>query len=157
VAVEKKRFDICVGGAAYPEKHPEAVSFDADLDHLKKKVDAGVDFLLTQLFFMNNGYFDFVNAARAKGIECRIIPGIIPITSFGQIKRFGTMSGAKVPDELIHQMEPYQDNQSKIYQIGMDYAIRQCRDLLIMGAPGIHFYTLNKSRATVEIFETLLK
>lgn len=157
VAFAKQRFDICVGGAAYPEKHPEAVSFDADLDHLKKKVDAGVDFLLTQLFFMNNGYFDFVHAARAKGIECRIIPGIIPITSFGQIKRFGTMSGAKVPDELINQMEPYQDNQSKIYQIGMDYAIRQCRDLLIMGAPGIHFYTLNKSRATVEIFETLLK
>ncbi len=157
IAFAKQRFEICVGGAAYPEKHPEALSLGADLENLKKKVDAGVDFLLTQLFFMNNHYFDFVSAAHAKGISCRIIPGIIPITSFGQIKRFGAMSGAEVPEELIHHMEPYQDNPAKIYQIGMDYAIRQCRDLLVMGAPGIHFYTLNKSRATVEIFETLLK
>jgi methylenetetrahydrofolate reductase (NADPH) len=157
IAFAKQKFNICAGGAAYTEKHPEAISLDVDLDHLKKKVDAGVDFLITQLFFVNNHYFDFVSAARAKGIHCRIIPGIIPITSFGQIKRFGTMSGAEVPDELIRQMEPYQDDPAKIYQIGMDYAIRQCRDLLIMGAPGIHFYTLNKSRATVEIFETLLR
>ncbi len=157
IAFAKQNFDICAGGAAYPEKHPEAVSLDADLSNLKKKVDAGVDFLLTQLFFVNNHYFNFVRAAQLKGISCRIIPGIIPITSFSQIKRFGAMSGAEVPEELVNQMKPYEYDNAKIYQIGMDYAIRQCRDLLIMGAPGIHFYTLNKSRATVEIFETLLK
>lgn len=153
----KQRHDICAGGGAYPERHPEASNFDKDLIHLKLKVDAGVDFLITQLFFINDHYFEFVKRARETGIHCRIIPGIIPITSFGQIKRFGQMSGAIVPVELIRQMEPYQNNPEKIYQIGMDFAISQCRDLLVLGAPGLHFYTLNKSRATVEIFETLMR
>jgi methylenetetrahydrofolate reductase (NADPH) len=153
----KKRHNICAGGGAYPERHPEAPSIESDLQNLRRKIDAGVDFLITQLFFINDNYFDFVNKARAIGINCRIIPGIIPITSFGQIKRFGQMSGGVIPEALIHQMEPYKDNAEKIYQIGMDYAIQQCRDLLVLGAPGIHFYTLNKSRATVEIFETLMR
>jgi len=148
---------FCVGGASYAEKHPEAQSLDIDLQNLKRKVDAGVDFLITQLFFINSNYFEFLTRARAIGIKNRIIPGIIPITSFGQIKRFGQMSGSIVPQELIDRMEPYQDNHEKIYQIGMDYAINQCRELLNMGAPGIHFYTLNKSRATVEIFEALVR
>jgi methylenetetrahydrofolate reductase (NADPH) len=147
---------FCVGGASYAEKHPEAKNLDVDLENLKKKVDSGVDFLITQLFFVNSNYFEFVKKARAIGITNRIIPGIIPITSFSQIKRFGQMSGSVVPQELIDQMEPYQDNHEKIYQIGMDYAIHQCKDLLNSGAPGIHFYTLNKSRATVEIFEALV-
>jgi methylenetetrahydrofolate reductase (NADPH) len=153
----KQRHNICAGGGAYPERHPEAPSIESDLQNLKRKVDAGVDFLITQLFFINDNYFEFVRKARALGINCRIIPGIIPITSFGQIKRFGQMSGGVIPEALIHQMEPYKDNAEKIYQIGMDYAIQQCRDLLVLGAPGIHFYTLNKSRATIEIFETLMR
>jgi methylenetetrahydrofolate reductase (NADPH) len=157
IAFAKERFDISIGGAAYVEKHPEAVSLDADMASLKKKVDAGADFLLTQLFFSNDLYLDFVKRARANGINCRIIPGIIPITSFGQIKRFGEMSGSFIPQELVAQMEANKENPEKIYQIGMDFAIKQCRDLLVMGAPGIHFYTLNKSRATVEIFETLMR
>jgi methylenetetrahydrofolate reductase (NADPH) len=155
VAFVRKYHSFCIGGGAYPEKHPEAASLDIDIQFLKKKVDAGVDFLITQLFFVNDLYFQFVEKSKAVGIQNRIIPGIIPITSYGQIKRFGQMSAATVPPELIEQMEPYKDNHDKIYQIGMDYAIRQCRDLLERGAPGIHFYTLNKSRATVEIFETL--
>lgn len=146
---------FCVGAAAYPEKHPEAVSLDSDLQFLKHKVTAGAEFLITQLFFMNDTYFEFVAKAVAAGINCRIIPGIIPITTFGQIKRFASMSGSKVPECLIESMEPYQDNPEKIYQIGMDFAIGQCRDLIRRGASGLHFYTLNKSRATVEIFETL--
>lgn len=153
----KKRHGICAGGGAYPERHPEAQNLETDLQNLKRKIEAGVDFLITQLFFINDNYFEFVKKARAIGINCRIIPGIIPITSFGQIKRFGQMSGGVIPEALIHQMEPYKDNAEKIYQIGMDYAIQQCRDLLVLGAPGIHFYTLNKSRATVEIFETLMR
>lgn len=157
IAFAKSRYDFCAGGGAYPERHPEAVSLDADLQNLKRKVDAGVDFLITQLFFVNESYFNFVRKAREIGINCRIVPGIIPITSFGQIKRFGQMSGSLIPEELVRQMEAYQNDPEKIYQIGMDYAIRQCRDLLVMGAPGIHFYTLNKSRATVEIFETLMR
>lgn len=156
-AFAKKHYSFCIGGAAYPEKHPEAENLDVDLKNLKKKVEAGADFLITQLFFINDYYFEFVKKARSIGINCRIIPGIIPLTTFSQIKRFGQMSGAKVPDELIQQMGLYRDNHEKTYQIGMDYAIRQCRDLLVLGAPGIHFYTLNKSRATVEIFETLMR
>lgn len=157
IAFAKENYEFCTGGGAYPECHPEAVTLDTDMQNLKKKVNAGADFLITQLFFINDYYFDFVNRARSLGIQCRIIPGIIPITSFGQIKRFGQMSGATVPQDLIKQMEPYQNDPEKIYQIGMDYAISQCRDLLVLGAPGIHFYTLNKSRATVEIFETLMR
>ncbi len=156
IAFGKSKQDICVGGAAYVEKHPEANTLVQDLDNLKKKVDAGADFLLTQLFFSNDLYFDFVEKARQKGINSRIIPGIIPITAFNQIKRFVQMSGASIPAEIIEQMTAYQSNPDKVYQIGMDFAIQQCRDLLIMGAPGLHFYTLNKSRATIEIFETLL-
>jgi methylenetetrahydrofolate reductase (NADPH) len=157
VAFAKQRFPFCIGGASYAEKHPESITLDNDLQNLKKKVEAGVDFLITQLFFINDHYVDFVKRARAIGINNRIIPGIIPITSFSQIKRFGQMSGSVVPQELIDQMEPYQDNHEKIYQIGMDFAINQCCELLKLGAPGIHFYTLNKSRATVEIFEALTR
>jgi 5,10-methylenetetrahydrofolate reductase, prokaryotic form len=157
ITFAKQRHPVCVGGATYVEKHPEAVSLDADIQNLRKKVNAGADFLLTQLFFINDYYFEFVRKVQEAGINCRVIPGIIPITSFGQIKRFGEMSGGTIPQSLIQQMELYKDNPEKIYQIGMDYAIQQCRDLLVMGAPGLHFYTLNKSRATVEIFETLMR
>lgn len=157
VAFAKQRFLFCIGGASYTEKHPEAGSLDNDLQNLKKKVEAGADFLITQLFFINDHYVEFVKKARAIGITNRIIPGIIPITAYSQIKRFGQMSGSVIPEELIDQMEPYQNNHEKIYQIGMDYAINQCCELLKLGAPGIHFYTLNKSRATIEIFEALMR
>jgi methylenetetrahydrofolate reductase (NADPH) len=152
----KSKFDICAGGAAYVEKHPEADSLNEDLINLKQKVDAGADFLITQLFFDNNKYLSFVKKASEIGIHCRIIPGIIPITAFAQIQRFTKMSGAYIPEIIVDKMEEYKDNPEKTYQIGMDYAIQQCRDLLVMGAPGLHFYTLNKSRATIEIFETLV-
>lgn len=157
IAFAKSKQDICAGGATYVEKHPEAKSLDEDLCNVKIKVDAGADFLLTQLFFDNSKYLDFVKKALAMGIDCRIIPGIIPITAFNQIKRFTQMSGTNIPEAIIENMNSYQNNPDKIYQIGMDFAIQQCRDLLIMGAPGLHFYTLNKSRATIEIFETLLR
>lgn len=157
VEFARNHFDFCIGSGAYPEKHPEAISIDDDILNLKKKVDAGADFLVTQLFFRNNQYFEFTDKAKKAGINSRIIPGIIPITAYQQIKRFTQMSGGSLPEALLDTMESYKDNAAKVYQIGMDYAIQQCRDLLIMGAPGIHFYTLNKSRATVEIFETLLR
>jgi methylenetetrahydrofolate reductase (NADPH) len=157
IAFAKSKQDICAGGATYIEKHPEAKNLEEDLLNLKKKVDAGTDLLLTQLFFDNTKYYEFVKKASAIGIQTRIIPGIIPITAYNQIKRFTQMSGANIPEQVIDKMNSNQDNPDKIYQIGMDFAIQQCRDLLIMGAPGLHFYTLNKSRATIEIFETLLR
>lgn len=148
--------DCCIGGGAYPEIHPESPDAETDLKHLKMKVDAGCDFLVTQFFFDNKRYFDFVARAREKGIVCRIIPGIIPLTKYDQLKRFVRLSNAAVPPVFLDRLESNKDNLDAIYNIGMDFAIRQCRDLLMLGAPGIHFYTLNKSRATVEIYQTLM-
>jgi methylenetetrahydrofolate reductase (NADPH) len=118
-------------------------------------VEQGADFIITQLFFDNSYYYNFVRRARAAGIDIPIIPGIMPITSFKQIKRFTEMIGTAIPYRLVEELEPYEDNRNMIYRIGVDFAINQCRDLLKNGAPGLHFYTLNKSRATVDIFSSL--
>jgi methylenetetrahydrofolate reductase (NADPH) len=150
-----ENYDFCKAGAAYVDKHPEASSLKEDILNLKAKVDAGADFLITQLFFVNEHYFNFVKLARKAGINCRIIPGIIPITSYRQIERFTNMSAAKIPGELISKIKKNQDNAEKTYEIGVEFTINQCRELLRRGAPGIHFYTLNKSRAAIEIFESL--
>ena len=147
--------DFCAGAACYPEKHLEAANLDEDIKYLKLKFDAGADFLTTQFFFDNSIYFDFIEKTKAVGIECRIIPGIIPITNYNQIKRFTQLSGASIPEDLIDKLETYKENPGKVEQLGIDFAIEQTRDLLSKGAPGLHFYTLNKSRAVVEIFETL--
>lgn len=152
----KENFDFCIAGASYPEKHPEAVSLEADIQNLKKKVDAGVDFLITQLFFDNQYYFDFVDKCRAAGINLRIIPGIIPITAYKQIERVAKISGAKIPADLAKKLESHKDDANTGYNTGIEYSIKQCGDLLKNGAPGIHFYTLNKSRATVEIYESII-
>jgi methylenetetrahydrofolate reductase (NADPH) len=148
-------YDFCKAGAAYVEKHPEAKSLEQDISNLRIKVNAGADFLITQLFFINKYYFDFVKLARKAGISCRIIPGIIPLTSFRQIERFTSMSAAKIPVRLSHEIELHKNDPEKMYEIGVEYTIAQCKELLAGGAPGIHFYTLNKSRATIEIFESL--
>ncbi len=155
IAFVDEHYNFVKAGACYVEKHPEASSMEEDLANLKIKVDAGADLLITQLFFNNTLYFDFVKKTRQIGIQTRIIPGIIPITAFRQIERFTKMSGTKIPVELALSLEEYKDNPAKSYQIGVDYTIQQCRELLAGGAPGIHFYTLNKSRAAVEIFESL--
>ncbi len=147
--------DFCVGGAAYPEMHPESENLESEIINLKKKVEAGAEFLVTQMFFDNQAYFNFVEKAREQGISCRIIPGIIPITNYRQINKFLSLSNAKIPGELKEKLERIKDDPEKVYQTGIDFAIRQCHELLQKGAPGIHFYTLNKSRAAVDIFETL--
>jgi methylenetetrahydrofolate reductase (NADPH) len=144
-----------IGAGCYPEKHPEAETLEQDIFYLKEKTDAGADFLIAQLFFDNRIYFDFVEKVREAGIRCRVIPGIIPITSYSQIDRFFKLSSSKIPDILMDKFETAKDNPKRILRIGVDYAIEQCRDLIAGGAPGIHFYTLNKSNATVEIFETI--
>lgn len=148
-------YDFCLAGACYPEKHPEAADFDRDLDNLKKKVDAGIDFLITQLFFDERDYFSFVGRARRLGIHQPILPGIMPITNFSQIQRLTAMCGARIPDELVLRLKTANDDQAKVRQIGVEHATRQCRALLDGGAPGIHFYTLNRSPATVQILEAL--
>jgi len=157
ISLARSVHPFSIGAAAYPEKHPEAQTLKEDLENLLLKYEAGADFLVTQLFFDNEAYYKYVTMAHNKGIHCRIIPGIIPITSYKQIRKFIDMTGAHVPAALADKIETHADNPEKIYQVGLDFAIKQCIDLLEWGAPGIHFYTLNKSRATIEIYETLPK
>jgi len=139
-----------VGGAAYPEGHVESRSLDEDIRHLKTKVDAGCNFLITQLFFDNRFYFDFVRRARTAGIAVPILPGIMPVTNLDQLKRFTSMCGASIPEELMRRLEQAPSVES-VRVIGIDHAVRQCGELLSSGASGIHFYTLNQSNATREI------
>jgi methylenetetrahydrofolate reductase (NADPH) len=150
-----QRYDFCVGAACFPEVHPEAPSLEADLRFLGEKVAAGARFLITQLFFDNSLYFEFVASARAAGIELPIIPGIIPVTNVEQIKRFTTMCGASIPPALLEQLEARADDPDAVIGLGVAYATLQCADLLRRGAPGIHFYTLNRSPATRAIVSAL--
>lgn len=151
----KRNYKFCVGVAGYPEGHVECPDKARDLDNLKRKVDAGADFIVTQLFFDNQRYFDFVDRARATGIKIPVIPGIMPIANVNQIKRFTKMCGATIPESLLSRLEQNQDNSQMVREIGIEHAIRQCDELLSVNAPGIHFYTLNKSNATLTILESL--
>jgi methylenetetrahydrofolate reductase (NADPH) len=150
-----ENYDFCIGAGAYPEKHKEAPSFDEDLDNLKRKVELGADFLVTQMFFDNRYFWDFMEKVEKIGIDVRIIPGIIPITNYEQIKKFADLSGAHIPESLQKKIEPHQENPGEVYRIGLDYAIEQAHDLLKGGAPGLHIYTLNKSRAAIDLYESL--
>jgi methylenetetrahydrofolate reductase (NADH) len=148
-------FDFCVGAACFPEVHPDAPDRESDLRYAREKVEAGASFLITQLFFDNELFFDFVEDARAAGIDVPIIPGIMPITNYGQIKRFTEMCGASIPDELTAQLDGRADDPEAVAELGVAYATLQCSDLLARGAPGIHFYTLNRSTATRAILAAL--
>ena len=151
----KARQRFCVGGACYPEGHIDAPSKDIDLQFCKQKVDDGADFLITQLFFDNRDYIDFVERARAIGITVPIVPGIMPVTNFAQIKRFAELCGAAIPPQMHIDMAPVEDDPDKAETLGIAYATRQCRELLEAGAPGFHFYTLNKSRAMSRVLDNL--
>jgi methylenetetrahydrofolate reductase (NADPH) len=151
----KERFDFCVGAAGFPEVHLDAPDRASDLRYAKEKVDAGADFLITQLFFDNDTYFDYVEEARGAGIDVPIIPGIMPITNHGQIKRFTEMCGATIPADLEEQLDGRADDPEAVAELGVAYATLQCSDLLAQGAPGIHFYTLNRSPATRAILAAL--
>lgn len=151
-----RNYDFCIGGACYPEKHIEAASIEDDLQNLRRKVDAGAEFLITQLFFDNDKYFEFVERARRAGIAVPILPGIMPITSYEQIQRFTAMCGATIPPKLLAELEARRDEPKAVEELGVAYATLQCTDLLRRGAPGIHFYTLNKSPATRAIVSALL-
>ena len=150
----RSRWDFCLAGACYPQKHPEASDFDTDLVALKKKVDAGASLLISQLFFDNQDYFRFVDRARTAGINVPIIPGIWPITNLAQIQRITGMCGATIPRDLLGKLEAAREP-ARVQEVGVAHATAQCRELIARGAPGIHFYTLNRSPATREILERL--
>jgi methylenetetrahydrofolate reductase (NADPH) len=153
--VRQERPEICIGAAAYPEGHLECPDRARDLAHLKAKVDQGVDFLITQLFFDNAFYFDFVRRAKQARVRVPIIPGIMPITNFEQIDRFTRLCGATLPMRLTLELEKRRNDSEAIQQLGIAHATLQCQELLAHGVPGIHFYTLNKSRATQMILAAL--
>ncbi len=147
---------FCVGAAAYPEKHIECGNPAVDLMNLKRKADEGVDFLVSQLFFDNRRYFEFVERARRNGITAPIVPGIMPITNASQVERFTVSCGATLPFELGEELDRRRHDGPAVMQLGIAHAIEQCAGLLEGGAPGIHFYTLNRSHATVEIYQALV-
>jgi len=156
IAMLRKNYDFCIGAACYPEKHPEAPAVEDDLAHLKEKVDAGADFLVSQLFFDNDSWFSFERRARAAGIDVPMLPGLMPITNFEQIKRFVAMCGATIPPKLRVEMEVRKGDAEAVEALGVAFASMQAVALLQSGVPGIHFYTLNKSPATRAIVSSLL-
>jgi methylenetetrahydrofolate reductase (NADPH) len=156
VAMLRRNYRFCIGAACYPEKHPEASTFDEDLRNLKLKAEAGADFLVSQLFFDNEHFFEFGRRARAAGIELPILPGLMPITNFAQIQRFVALCGATIPPKLQVEMEARKDDVKAVEDLGVAYASVQALELLQGGAPGIHFYTLNRSPATRAIVSSLL-
>ena len=148
VAFIRARYDFCLGGACYPETHPEAPSAAIDIANLKRKVDAGAEFLITQLFFDNRDFLNFRDRAAAAGITAPIMAGIMPVLSLDQTKRFASMCGARIPSALMQSMEAVSDDPKSIRAIGIKHATDQCRELLREGVAGLHFYTLNRSTAT---------
>jgi methylenetetrahydrofolate reductase (NADPH) len=153
--IRARGYPLCVIGAGHPEGHPETRDLDQSIRHLKAKVDAGIDVVITQLFYDNRDYFAFVDRARRAGITVPLVAGIMPITNWPQIERITRLSGNQVPTVLRERLERVRDDEDGAMQVGIDWAIAQCTDLLRQGAPGIHFYTLNKSPATRAIFESL--
>lgn len=153
VAYLKTLHPFSMAVAGYPEKHIEAESFSADLENLKRKVDAGADIVITQLFLDNAVYYSYVEKVRQLGITAHIVPGILPIQSLKQIQRITGLCGVNLPPALLAELESCGEDEVAMREVGVNYAIRQCRDLLQNDAPGIHFYSLNKSQSVLKIVE----
>ena len=156
IAFLKRNYDFCLGAACYPEGHPESLSLIDDLRFVREKVDAGADFLVSQLFFDNDLYRDFLEAAKKAQIHVPILPGIMPITNYAQIDRFTKMCGASIPPKLRVELESRQTEPEAVAELGVAYATLQCTELLARHVPGIHFYTLNRSPATRAIVSAIL-
>ncbi len=143
--------DFCLGVAGYPEKHPEALTADSDLDNLKRKLDAGAAFVTTQLFFDNAVYYRFVERCRRAGITVPIMPGLMPVLSLKQIQRFTLLCGASLPSTLVRRLEAAGEAPEILEAVGIDWALGQIRDLLARGAPGYHLYILNRAKSALAL------
>ncbi len=152
-AIGFQYFSIAVAG--FPEVHPRSESRDEDLRYLKQKVDAGGEVVITQLFFNNEDFYRYVEDLRALGVRAPIVPGILPILSAPQARRFTSLCGAKIPQRLERMLEKVENDDEAAVQIGIDYATEQCEGLLRFGVPGVHFYSLNKSRSVKAVFKNL--
>ena len=155
VAYTRTRHDFFTAVAGFPEGHPQCLNVQRDMEHLKAKVDRGAHAIVTQLFFDNNDFHRFRDNCDKAGIKVPIVAGIMPISNVTQIKRFVTMCGAKIPMPLLKKLEKIESDPDAVYKAGIDYAVNQCRDLMFHDIAGMHFYTLNKSRATTDIVQQL--
>ena len=151
----RERFDLCIGAACHPEKHPDAPSAEVDLANLVRKVEAGAEFLITNLFFDPADYFAFAARARGAGIRVPIVPGIMPVVSGANVRRMAQLTGARIPRPLEAELARTGEHDEATLEVGVAWATRQCRELLEGGVPGLHFYTLNKSPATRRVHENL--
>ena len=151
----KGNFNFGVAAACYPEGHTESVDLDADMEHTKLRVSQGADFLITQLFYDNNHYFDFVERARKSGINVPILPGVLPILTASQVRRFTALCGAKIPPEVDSQLDKFGEDDDAVRDLGVEHATRQVRELWAAGVPGIHFYVLNRSYSVSKILANL--
>jgi methylenetetrahydrofolate reductase (NADPH) len=151
-----REFSFSIGAASYPEKHPEAPSIEADIENAARKVRAGAEFLVTQLLFDNDAYFAYVARLRAVGVDVPVLPGIMPITNYEQIARMTKRTGASIPQRLLAELEARSDQPEAVAELGVAFTALQCSDLLTRGAPGLHFYTLNKSPATRAVVSALI-
>ncbi|MCX7738667.1 MAG: methylenetetrahydrofolate reductase [NAD(P)H] [Hydrogenothermaceae bacterium] len=157
VRLIRERFGdyFCIAVASYPEKHPESPNLERDILNFKKKVKAGADFSITQMFFDNSYYYRFLERVRKEGIDIPILAGIMPITNFSQISKFSQMCGATIPEKIVKKFENYTDDSEETKKIGIEVATKQCIDLIESGVDGLHFYTLNKSDATSIIYNNI--
>lgn len=147
----RERFAMSIGGACYPEKHHEAATLEADIQNLRLKVEAGAEFLITQLFFENDRYWEFVEKVRAAGIEVPVVPGVMPVLNLANLRRIASLSpGTTIPPELEEAFVASEGDEGASLEAGVGFAATQCRALIEGGAPGIHFYTLNRSKATLQ-------
>ena len=151
----KSQTGLSIGVAGYPECHPDCSCFDTDIQNLKRKVDNGAEAIITQLFYDNQCYFNFVEKAKSQGINIPIIPGILPITSYKQLEKIVSFSGCKLPAEFEEKLEKHKKNAEVIKEIGLEFAVNQCKELLANDVPGIHFYTLNKAFACQSVLDEL--
>jgi methylenetetrahydrofolate reductase (NADPH) len=151
----RHHFPFGVAGACYPEGHVESADMDSDLDYVKRKVDEGADFLVTQLFYDNRYFFDFMDRAAKAGIDVPVVAGVLPILSAAQIRRFTALCGAKIPEALDLQLDQFYDDDNAVRELGIEYATEQVRELWDSGVPGVHFYVLNRSYAVSKILANL--
>ena len=153
IRAEFPQFGMAVAG--YPEVHQEALSAESDLENLKRKVDAGADIVITQLFYDNTDYFEFCDRCEAAGIEVPIVPGILPVTNLAQIQRITSLCGSKLPDQFVQRLSQKEDDADWQFEVGVEFAAAQVKELIDQGAAGVHFYVLNKSQATLRVLEAV--
>lgn len=154
--IKKEQPNVCIGVAGYPEKHPEVISLEQDLLNLKTKVDAGADYIVTQLFFDNQKYFTFVEKCQKMGIKVPIVPGIMPITSYKSIFKMTQTCGASIPQDLLNKLEKNKEEPRAIMAIGVEQAVNQCIELRQNKVPGLHFFVLNQATIITQILNRML-